>query len=89
MPEAGDKYVYRGDGIGIDAGRLAAGTSVTVREVVPADVPGAHDDSEDAVVIEWQSPTVVNGEDGPELGFAIRAMSIGVDQFNEDFEVEA
>jgi hypothetical protein len=59
-PKAGDEYVYVGSvPIGIDAGALLPGTTVTVREVVDAGEPGAYDDTEDAVVVEWDAPGVV------------------------------
>lgn len=59
-PKAGDVYRYVGaTPLGIDAGALLPGTEVTVREVVEADEPGAHDGTEDAVVVEWEAPGTV------------------------------
>lgn len=62
-PKAGDVYRYLGPApLGIDAGALLPGTEVTVTAVVPADEAGAHDDSEDAVVISWEVPGTVTTE---------------------------
>lgn len=72
--------------LGSDANALFPGQVVTVRETVPASEPGAHDDSEDAVVIEWEMPSLVRTDDGWGQGMAIRAMSIGVAQFDDQFE---
>jgi hypothetical protein len=59
-PAVGATYTYSGEtAIGVGPGSLAPGTPVRVREVVPADVPGAHDDTEDAVVIEWDEEDAV------------------------------
>lgn len=83
---AGDTYTYSGEEpIGVDAGALTPGTTVTVRETVAAGDPGAHDDSEDCVVIEWEAPALVQGENGVEVGSAPRAMSISTEQFNDMF----
>lgn len=71
--------------IGADANALFPGQVVTVRETVPAGEPGAHDDSEDAVVVEWTVPDRVRTEDGWGQGEATRAMSIGIDQFRAQF----
>lgn len=55
-PKQGGTYTYEGERIGQrDDTALYPGTVVTVREVVPADVKGAHNDNEDAVVIEWEA----------------------------------
>lgn len=81
-------YEYVGDTIGVNAD-MKPGTVVTVREVVDADTPGAHDDSEDAVVIEWETPSLVTDENGdPQVGHVKRAMSFGVDRFKTDFIVK-
>lgn len=62
-PKAGDVYRYVGTTpLGIDAGALLPGTEVTVREVVEAGTPGAHDNTEDAVVVEWEAPGTVTTE---------------------------
>lgn len=68
-PQAGDRYRYVGElPLGIDAGQLLPGAIVTIRNVgteekpagvLPADEPGAHDDTEDAVIIEWEAPGTV------------------------------
>lgn len=47
------------------SGTAPPGFEVIVRDVVPADVAGAHDDSEDAVVVTWEQPGVVI-DDGAE-----------------------
>lgn len=54
-PEPGTTFTFTGEQIGLRAETaLKTGTLVTVREVVPADVKGAHSDAEDAVVITWE-----------------------------------
>ena len=54
-PAPGARYTYNGEQLGQRAeAALLPGTLVTVREVVPAGVSGAHTDTEDAVVIEWE-----------------------------------
>lgn len=86
-PQAGDRYVYTGEEpIGVDAGALLPGTVVTLRNVgtedepsavVKADEPGAHDDRSDAVVVVWEAPSIVIGDDGKmKAGVTERAMSI-------------
>lgn len=85
-PKAGGSFKYNGDEpIGTDSGALVPGTQVTVREIVAAGEKGAHDDSEDAAVIEWDAPALVQGENGMEVGSVTRAMSIGVDEFTHNF----
>lgn len=86
-PKAGDSFRLTQDNLGDGPGAIYAGQQVTVREVVDADQPGAHDDSEDAVVIEWTEPGPVRGDDGRvKMGEVPRAVSIGVAQFHEMFE---
>lgn len=60
--------------IGEGPGSFVAGQEFKIRELVPAATPGAHDSSEDCYVLEWE-----------EAG-ALRAWSVGVTQFNVDFE---
>jgi hypothetical protein len=54
------------------------GDEVIVREVVSASTPGAHDDSSDAVVIEWEEPGLVRDEETgvTKRGSITRAMSV-------------
>lgn len=87
-PTEGDPNATRTEyaPLGADANALFPGQAVTVREIVPADQPGAHDDSEDAVVVEWEVPDRVRTEDGWGMGTAQRAMSIGLSQFHDLFE---
>lgn len=88
-PAAGDTYSLTGGGIGGGAGALYPGQVVTVREVVPADEPGAHDNSEDAVVVEWTEPGPVLGDDGKVTrGENPRAISVGLSQFSDLFSKE-
>lgn len=47
---------------------IPAGTSGTVREVVPAKVKGAHTDQEDCVVVEFQTET------------GVRAVALGISE---------
>lgn len=68
-PKPGDRFRFVGaTPLGIDNGALLPGTIVTIRNlgtddkpvgVLPAEEPGAHDDTEDAVVIEWEAPGTV------------------------------
>lgn len=68
-PQAGDHYRYIGElPLGVDAGQLLPGTIVTIRNVGDEDKPkgvlaaeekGGHDDTEDAVIIEWEAPGTV------------------------------
>lgn len=83
----GSEYTYTGsDPIGADAGALVSGTKVTIRDIVPAGEMGAHDNVEDSVVIVWPAPALVQGENGVEVGYVDRAMSISSAQFAEQFE---
>jgi hypothetical protein len=58
-PEAGSRWRST-TMIGQGPGLILAGQSVTVREVVPADEPGAGDTSEDSVVVEWEEAAPVH-----------------------------
>lgn len=77
-----------GDGLGTGPGMLLPGQEVTVRETVPANESGAHDNSEDAVVVEWTEPGIlIDPETGNMTrGEVPRAVSIGVSQFSDLFE---
>jgi hypothetical protein len=85
-PAAGGRYRYTGTEL---YGDLAPDELVTVREVVPADEPGAHDNSEDAVVVEWEVPSRVRTENGWGHGVVPRALSVGVSTFGDLFTKEA
>lgn len=86
-PKAGDTYRLSADNLGDGPGAIYAGQSVTVREVVPANEAGAHDDTEDAVVIEWNEPGPVMGDDRKvRMGEVPRAVSVSLDQFATLFE---
>jgi hypothetical protein len=65
---------------------LYAGTTVTVREVVAADVQGAHDAFSDAVVVDWTEPAVVYGEKGVEIAQGNRAISVAAADFERLFQ---
>lgn len=85
MPEAGDKYTYKGEEqIGNDG--PVPGAEVRFREKVSADTPGAHDDKEDAVVIEWDAPSIVRTDKGNEIGTVVRAMSVSEADFKANFK---
>lgn len=91
-PKPGETYKYAGEEPlgepGSPAG-VAPGTVVTVREIVPADTPGAHDDSEDCVVVEIAVPYVANDDDGnPVIQYSSRAYSVGLDAFASDYTKE-
>jgi hypothetical protein len=78
-PEVGGTYRLTGGGIGDGPGALYAGQVVTVREVVPAREPGAHDTTEDSVVVEWTEPGPVMGDDGNVTrGENTRAISVSL-----------
>lgn len=86
-PTKGSRYTFTGDTIGNDAGRIVTNTVVTVREVVPAATTGAHDDSEDAVVVEWQEPALgVNDQGEPAIIESPRAWSVGTNVFSDLFK---
>jgi DNA polymerase III alpha subunit (gram-positive type) len=68
---------------------LRAGTVVTVREVVPADVPGAHDNSGECVVVEWTELGIHEGTDWERTtGPVNRACAIPAHEFDTLFEAE-
>lgn len=82
----GDRYRYDGDPVGNDAGRVDTGTVVTVRELVGADTPGAFDDSADAVVVEWDAPSLGTDDDGsPAVVYTPRSWSVAAGDFGEHF----
>lgn len=88
-PEVGGTYRLTGGGIGDGAGAIYPGQVVTVREVVAADEPGAHDSTEDAVVVEWSEPGPVMGDDGRVTrGENPRAVSVGLAGFSDLFTKE-
>lgn len=85
-PAAGDTFTAT-DSLGDGPGIIYAGQKVTVREVVKAADPGAHDDSEDAVVVEWTEPGPVMGDDRRvTMGEVPRAVSVGVGEFSARFK---
>jgi hypothetical protein len=89
-PKPGDKYrLATEEPLGIDF-PIMPGTIVTVREIVKADDPGAHDNTEDAVVVEGEPfAIVVTDEDGtPQIGYTARAWSVGLDEFARDYTKE-
>ena len=74
-PKPGDKFRYSADEpLGNDPGAIKPGTKVQVREVVSAGTTGAHDDSEDAVVVETTQG---------------RAWSVGLSVFSDDYTKES
>ena len=87
LPKAGDQYRLNAD-FGVDA-QVKAGTVVTVREVVKAATKGAHDDSEDAVVVEFDAPAVgYDDNDQPIIVNTLRAFSVSLEQFAADYTKE-
>lgn len=83
----GAEYTYSGEQpIGADSGALTPGSTVRVREQVSAGTKGAHNNDEDAVVIVWDAPALVQGDNGVEVGYVERAMSISTTQFKSDFK---
>lgn len=86
-PRPGDRFEFVAESIGNDAGRIVTGTVVTVRETVKADTIGAHDDSADAVVVEWDAPALGTDDNGePTIVHAPRAWSVGADEFGDHFK---
>ncbi len=89
-PEAGETYRLTGGVIGNGPGLIYPNQIVKVREYVPADVPGAHNSSEDAVVVGWDEDGPVMGEDGTiTRGASRRAYAVGVGAFADQFTKEA
>lgn len=90
-PKPGDAYRLSTEGpLGTDQHAIPTGTLVTVREIVKADTIGAHDDSEDAVVVEAPMPALSYDEDGkPYVGETLRAWSVGLERFDTDYTKEA
>lgn len=89
-PKAGETYTYTGESsIGTGNGAIFPDTEVTVREVVEADTPGAHNNDEDAVVVTFKAPTIVRTDKGNEIGEVDRAFSVGVGEFDNLFTKES
>lgn len=86
-PKLGQRYVYSANvGLAEVLSRqqltseqcdldMHPGTEVRVEALVPADVTGAHDDTEDSVVVAWSDRS-----GNP------RQTSVGVERFGELFE---
>ena len=86
-PREGETYTLTGEAIGVGPGSIASGTKMKVRELVPADVKGAHTDTEDAVVMEFEEPTLgVDDKGEPVIGSVTRAVSFGLDFFADNFQ---
>jgi hypothetical protein len=85
-PAEGDSFRLT-EPVGQGTGALYPGQVVTVREVVPAKEPGAHDFSEDAVVVTWDEPAPVLDDEGNYAqGTVARAWSCGLAEFRRIFE---
>ena len=83
-PKSGDVYVLLEDhGNGVGAPPIPAGSKLRVREVVPADEPGAHDDSEDAIVFEYGRAQVREIDGEPSIVYVPQAFSLGVEEAKE------
>jgi len=63
---------------------LRAGSIGTVREVVPADVAGAHNDDEDAVVLEFEDHGITYEEGQPAITASRRAVAFAQSDFTGD-----
>lgn len=89
-PKPGDTYRLATDEpLGNGELAIPPGTLVTVREIVKAEDPGAHDDTEDAVVVEGeQYPIVLDRGNGPEVAYTARAWSVGLEAFARDYTKE-
>lgn len=71
-------------GNGVGATPIPAGALLTVRELVDAGTPGAHDDSEDAVVVEYLRDEIVYDADGNvSLGRQPQAFSLSASDVAE------
>lgn len=82
--ESGKQYRLRRDH-GNAPLHLRAGSVGTVREVVPADVSGAHNDDEDAVVLVFDGHAIDYDEDGsPAIVTADRAVAFALADFEGD-----
>ncbi len=90
-PKAGEKYrVTQGWGNNTpDApnGAIREGREARVAEIVPADVRGAHTDTEDAVVLEFDEPYLGQDDDGnPVVAYTTRRVAVGFDFLAEHAE---
>ena len=63
----GSEPVVHDDGTITDVPGPPLGTRVRVRDLVPADEAGAHNNEEDSVVVEWTEPGPVAQEGDPVL----------------------
>lgn len=66
-----------------DAVPLPSGIVGTVREIVPADVPGAHNFEEDAAVLEFPMGDVAYQDGTPQLVQISRAVSFALYLFDD------
>ena len=71
---------------GSDQFAMRPGVQVEVRELVSADTPGAHNGEDDAVVVEWDQPTLEMVDGEPRVGAARRATSFSEAEFDSMFE---
>lgn len=69
---------------GTDYLALKAGSEGVVRELVPADVPGAHNDHEDAVVLEFEHPEAFMEAGEARVVLGRRAVAFAVADFEGD-----
>lgn len=86
---SGQSYKVKGpNSIGIDSGMILAGTRVVVAEVDrKGDLEGAGVKGEPTVIVEFEVPAAVMGEDGEyETQMITRRWSCSLDQFNDYFE---
>lgn len=81
-PDVGSRYTYVGPTFGIN-NDLPTGTEVSIREIVNEGAEGPIDDH---VIFEWEEPSLVQGDSGPEIGFIKRAMSLSSEDFSGLFE---
>lgn len=91
-PKPGETYTYTAEeplGLPGSPARVLPGTVVTIRELVAADTAGAHDDSEDCVVVEIHEPQIgYDDASEPQVVYNPRAYSVGLDTFAADYTKE-
>lgn len=93
-PKTGTKFTFNGvaddDGnlraFGNEPGAVKIGTEVEVVELVSAKTAGAHNDREDAVVVQWGEDALTTADDGSSRVVSVpRRWAVGVGQFDELF----
>ena len=80
-PKTGDTVRLVGPDLGVGEGRVASGARAEVVSFHPADEPGIHNDSEDAVLLAVKVPYVDEaGPDDPKVGYTVRHLARPADE---------